>query len=333
MTKVITTTLLTLFMAINGWTAETRSICVFDILGKTGDQFGIMKDYQAAALAWGYNLNLIPYSDEKVAAEDFKAGQCDAVFLTGVRGRPFNKFSATIEAVGAIPTYKEMHALLAIVSSPKAIPKMTSGPFEVIGVLPGGEIYMFVNDKSINSQATIAGKRIAALDYDKAQSKLIMAYGATPVASDVTNFASKFNNGNVDIIAAPAAAYAPLEIYRGLGENGGILKMSIAQLTLQVFSRSNKFSDAFKQSSREWFVNTEWDKAMSIIDTATKSIPDKYWIKIAPPQMQEFDQLMRDARKTLLKDGIYDAGMLNLEKKIRCKYSPTHSECADSNPY
>lgn len=42
----------------------------------------------------------------------------------------------------------------------------------------------------------------------------MQAMGAQPVASDISNFFGKFNNGQVDIIACPAVAYQPLELIR-----------------------------------------------------------------------------------------------------------------------
>ena len=52
----------------------------------------------------GVDFRLRAYTDEKIAIDDFKAQQCDAVLMTGARARPFNKFAATIEAIGAVPT-------------------------------------------------------------------------------------------------------------------------------------------------------------------------------------------------------------------------------------
>ena len=62
--------------------AETKTLCVFDMLGANGPYFAEMKDYKTAALAWGVDFTLKPYTNERVAAEDFKAGTCDAVIFT-----------------------------------------------------------------------------------------------------------------------------------------------------------------------------------------------------------------------------------------------------------
>ncbi|HCQ35603.1 MAG TPA: hypothetical protein DIU19_06795, partial [Alcanivorax sp.] len=64
-----------------------RSLCVFDIIGASGDVYNIMKDYKTEAAGWGVDIKLKPYTDEKIAAEDLKAGQCDGAVLTGLRVR------------------------------------------------------------------------------------------------------------------------------------------------------------------------------------------------------------------------------------------------------
>ncbi|MGB2115144.1 MAG: hypothetical protein ACPHZA_18350, partial [Marinobacter adhaerens] len=50
-----------------------RSFCVFDPVGANGPLFSITKEFQPVALQRGIKLDLRAYTDEKVAAEDFKA--------------------------------------------------------------------------------------------------------------------------------------------------------------------------------------------------------------------------------------------------------------------
>src|SRR6218665_2889179 len=77
--------------------AATQMLCVWDILGAGGDVYSMMKDYKLGAARWGANLELKPYTDERISAEDFKAGQCDAVVLTGLRARQFNAFTGSLD--------------------------------------------------------------------------------------------------------------------------------------------------------------------------------------------------------------------------------------------
>ena len=124
-----------------------RSFCVFDPVGANGPLFAITKEFQPVALKRGIKLELRAYTDEKVAAEDFKAGQCDAVLLTGTRAREFNKFTGSLEAMGAVPGEEEMRLLYNTLSQPKARPSPfgalpatchgpTGGPWPVAGRAP-----------------------------------------------------------------------------------------------------------------------------------------------------------------------------------------------------
>ena len=131
--------------------ASAETMCVYDPSGRNGEAFILMKDYQTAAAGWGVNFTLKPYTDEKIAAQDFKAGKCDAVVLTGVRARAFNKFSGTIDSMGSLPTYRHLKSLLKTLAKKKAGKRMRIKKYETIAVFPGGAVYLFVNDKSINS--------------------------------------------------------------------------------------------------------------------------------------------------------------------------------------
>ena len=73
-------------ISLSAHALEKRKFCVFDIIGANGDIYNIMKDYKTAAVAWGVDVELKPFTDEKIAAEDLKAGQCDAAVLTGMSG-------------------------------------------------------------------------------------------------------------------------------------------------------------------------------------------------------------------------------------------------------
>ena len=53
-----------------------KTLCVFDPSGAHGDIFKFAESYQASSLAWGVRWTLKPYTNEVVATQDFKAGQC-----------------------------------------------------------------------------------------------------------------------------------------------------------------------------------------------------------------------------------------------------------------
>ncbi len=310
--------------------AAAQKICVFDILGSQGDIFSQMKDYQLAAHQWGADIQLKPYTDERIAAEDFKAGQCDGVVLTGLRARQFNKFSGSIDSIGSVDSYQQLHEVISTLDNPKLEKYLvTSNGFEVAGISPMGAAYLFTRDRSINNVAKMSGKKIAVLDYDKAQAKMVQQVGAQPVSSDITNFAGKFNNGSVDIIAAPAAAFKPLELYKGLGSNGAIARFPLAQLTVQIVIRQDKFPAGYGAKSRA-YVASHFDKDLTLIKKAEASIEPKYWMDIPPADQAKYTILLRDSRIALTKDGIFDDNMMKLLKKVRCHDNAAAAECSDS---
>lgn len=305
-----------------------RTFCVFDPIGDKGPAYQSMLDYKAAALEWGVILDLKAHTNEAVALADFKAGHCDAVGLTGTRIRPFNKFTATIEAVGAIESYDQMRTLVGMLASPKASKYMIEGDYEVAGIIPAGAVYVFVRDKAINSVEAAAGKRLATIDYDTASVKVVKHIGATMVPVTIATFAPRFNNGYVDIAYAPAIAYEPFEMYKGMGETGGILRFNLAQMNGQLILRKDKFPEGYGQNSRN-YAFSNFEKALEHVVTAEDNIPAKYWVELPEEKKIEYKEMLRQVRIELRDDGTYDARMLKILFKLRCKTNPGHYECIE----
>ena len=214
-----------------------KSLCIYDPAGKDGALFGVMKEYQLEALNLGVKFKLVPQTNEKTAADEFRAKQCDAVMITGTRARPFHKLGGTFEAMGALPTYKLLRKAIKAFSKKKAAKFMKSGEYENAGIFPAGAVYLFVNDKSLNSVEALAGKRLATLTFDEAAKTMVDKVGASMVAADVSTFHSMFNNGAVDACYSPAFGYQALELFKGIGDKGGVIGI-LGAMTMQLLIRS-----------------------------------------------------------------------------------------------
>ena len=304
-----------------------QTICVFDLVGKSGDVYALMRDYQLATKSWGADVELRVSQSEAVIAEDFKAGKCDGISVTGMRGRQFNKFTGSLDAIGAIPSLNLAVKVMQGLASPTFNKYMVQGQYEVVGVVPIGDAFLMVNDRSINTVAKAAGKKIAVLDYDEAQKILVAQVGAQPVQSDVTNFGAKFNNHEVDIIGAPAAAFKPLELHKGLGTKGAIVNYPILQVTGNIIIRKDKFPAGFGEKSRAW-VASQLPRTNSILGKMKADIPEKYWMEVPAADKPGYQKLMRQSRINLTQRGIYDKQMMKLLWQFRCKQEPTNFECA-----
>ena len=313
--------------AISAGTQAKQTICVFDIVGKSGDVYALMKDYQLAAKSWGADIELKVGTNEAVIAEDFKAGKCDGVSITGMRGRQFNQFTGSLDAIGAITDLKLAVKVMQGLASPAFAKAMVKGKYEVVGVIPIGDAYLLVNDRNINTVAKAAGKKIAVLDYDEAQKIMASQVGAQAVSSDITNFGAKFNNGQVDIIGAPAAAFKPLELHKGLGTKGAIVNYPILQVTGNLIIHPEKFPAGFGQKSREW-VKGQLPRAFGILGKMKADIPQKYWMEVPAADKPGYQKLMREARINLTAKGIYDKRMMKLLWQFRCREDAKNFECA-----
>ena len=307
------------------------NVCVFDLLGKSGESYQMAQEWALSAKSWGADVNLIPKQDEAVADNDFKAGKCDGVFMTAMRARQYNKFVGSIDSLGGVPSNSIAQKAITFALDSRNAAKMTTNlggkKYEVAGIAPLGSAFIFVRDKSINSVEKAAGKKFAVLSYDNAQKIMVQRVGAQAVPSDISNFVAKFNNGQVDMVGAPAYAYKPLEIYKGLGANGAMFNFPVLQVTADFVIRPEKFPAGFGQKSRDYFVKN-LPKSFAMINRLEASIPAKYKMNLSAEDKLKYQKLMRDGRLELTKMGIYDAGMMSVLKKARCSVDKANFECS-----
>ena len=305
-----------------------RVMCVFDPSGSVGDAYQQMEDFQTAALEWGVRFELRPYTDERTAAEDFNASVCDAVLLTGVRARQYNGFSGSIEAMGAVESYDVLSQVLGLVSDPRASERMVSGDYETVAVFPAGAVYLFLRDRALSSITDLAGERVATIDFDEAAVTMVDRIGASMVPADIGTFAGMFNNGSVDVCYAPATAYEPLELGRGLEGGGGVVRYPLSQLTMQIIARPAQLPEDFGNNARAYAFE-RFDNWMELIDRADEGIPEDYWLDVEAEARQSYDSVFREVRIQLRDEGIYDGTMLTLLRRVRCQVDDARAECAD----
>lgn len=304
-----------------------RTVCIWDIIGRAGPVFTAAQDQKVRMLEYGVDVTMVPYTSESIVVDDLKAGICDAALISGLRARLFNRFTGTVDSVGGLPSAAHMRIMLQVLASPKSADKMEENNYVVMGIAPAGGAYIFVNDRSITSLSKAAGKKVAVLDYDPTQARMVAQVGATPISSDIVSAPNKFNNGVVDVLAAPLIAYEPLELYKGMGNNGGVINYPLAQITMQLIGRSDRFPNEIAQLVREAFFES-YDQIMARIDAEAAKVPAKWWIEIPEGDKSEYEQMMMEARVQLRDENYYDGDMLTLQRKIRCKLDQARAECS-----
>ncbi|WP_343581720.1 putative solute-binding protein [Acinetobacter sp.] len=319
-----------LILAINTQTSAATKICVFDLMGKSGEAYKAMQEWALAASAWQGEINLVSYQNEAMAEHDFEQGRCEGVYMTSMRARAYNKFAGSVDAIGAVPSYaiaqKAISFALDKRNQRRLISQVANQSYEVAGISQIGLAYIFVKDKRMNSIEQIRGKKFAVLGYDEAQKIVVRSLGGQAVLSDISDIAKKFNQGQADIMAAPAYAYKPLEIYKGLGNDGAIITFPAVNMTMDLIIRPEKFTTNFGQNSRQWFLN-RLNTNFALIQRIETELPAKYKISLDQEDKTRYQRILREARIDLTKRGIYNATMMNVLKRARCTVDRTNFEC------
>jgi len=215
-----------LLLGVNTQVHASTTVCVFDLLGKSGEAYKVMEEWALTAKTWRADVRLVSYQSEAQAENDFEQGKCDGVYMTSMRARRYNKFAGSVDAIGAVPSYAIAQKAISFALDQRNQRRLTSTVghqvYEVVGISQIGLAYIFVKDKKMNTIEQIKGKKFAVLAYDEAQKIVVKSLGGQAVLSDISDIAKKFNNGQADIMAAPAYAYKPLELYKGFQYDYGL---------------------------------------------------------------------------------------------------------------
>ena len=290
-----------------------------------------LEEWALVSKKWGAQVQLISFQDEDLADKAFQNDKCDAVYMTSMRARTYNKFAGSIDALGGVPSNKIAQKAVEYVLDPRNTKRMTTTlqgeSYEVAGIGLIGSAYIFVKDRSLNTIEKAQGKKFAILHYDRAQRVMVERVGAVPVISDISNFIKKFNTGEVDVVAAPAYAYKPLEIEKGLGSKGAMLNFPVVNVTADLIVRPERFPAQFGEQSRQWFLQ-KIPQSFAMVQRLEAAIPSKIKMQLSKEDKEKYQRLLREGRIDLTKQGIYDPGMMRVLKKARCTVERTNFECS-----
>ena len=270
--------------AFSNMVQAKQQVCVFDLLGKAGESYKFLEEWALVSKKWGAQVQLISFQDEDLADKAFQNDKCDAVYMTSMRARTYNKFAGSIDALGGVPSNKIAQKAVEYVLDPRNTKRMTTTlqgeSYEVAGIGLIGSAYIFVKDRSLNTIEKAQGKKFAILHYDRAQRVMVERVGAVPVMSDISNFIKKFNTGEVDVVAAPAYAYKPLEIEKGLGSKGAMLNFPVVNVTADLIVRPERFPAQFGEQSRQWFLQ-KIPQSFAMVQRLEAAIPSKIKMQLS----------------------------------------------------
>ncbi|MDS7956464.1 MULTISPECIES: putative solute-binding protein [Acinetobacter] len=307
-----------------------QNVCVFDLLGKSGESYKMMEEWALAAKEWQADITLIPFQDEGLVDRRLREGKCDAAYMTSMRARNYNKFAGSIDAIGGVTSNAIAQKAISYVLDKRNKHRMVTAQngtnYEVVGIVQIGLAYLFVRDKNLNSIEKVRGTKFAILQYDAAQKIMVESVGAKPIPSEITDFVKKFNSGQVDAIAAPAYAYKPLEIGKGVGTKGAMFTFPVVNVTGDLIARSDKFPTDFGIKSRAWFTQ-QLPQNFAMVKRLEMGVSSKIKMNFSVEDKTKYQKILREGRLNLTKQGVYDATMMSVLKRARCTVERTNFEC------
>ena len=312
-------------------------VCVWDPLGTAGQVFDAAKTFALVMQKHGADITVKAYTDERIAADDFRVKQCQGLLATSLRTKPYNAVTAALDHGGTATIIKDgqvdlnasyavVHKAVQVLASPGAAKLNVQEPFEIAGIIGTGALYTMARDRTLFSRG-FAGARMPAFDHDKVQAHLINLIGAQPVSADLRNFVTKFNNGGLDVIFSPAVAYLPMEINKGVGSKGGISRLPLGFTTLQLVIDRTHFPDGFGAAARAYWLS-QHDAVLTAVRKAEADIPPQIWVDLKPEEAVAFVTAQHNLRVELGKRGFYDKQGLRFMKRVRCSVHASAPECA-----
>lgn len=270
-----------------------------------------LQAFRQAALGWNVEITLLPYSNSQQAIEDFRNGVCDLVNLTGAEAQPFNRFSATLEAPGALPGSQHLSTVLQALALEKAAPLMRNGEFEVVAIWPAGNLYAWVADAALRTPDNLAGHTLSP------------HAAPEPMATLASLTGMKLINGSRELVADLLVSDSLSEPSSGYV---GALSLPLNQLTHQILARHNALPENFGRQARQHTAD-HFDEWQALIDEAVRSHAHNHWINLDAQQRSEWQTLYQQIRLRLRSDGFYDATALTLMRKVRCALDNALLEC------
>lgn len=295
----------------------TRDVSLCSIRASGGDDplQQALSDFRLAALEWGVDIHTLSYPDSGQAADDFRQGVCDLVTLPGAQTGAFNRFSATLEAAGAVPDYAHLHTVLRALALEKAAPLLRNGEFEVVSIWPAGAEYLQMSDPTLADPAQLAHHALAISSAPEVLTALATLTGMVTIHDQQQHDPLQHR---VDINTVTPA--------HDTGRDGLLLSLPLRQRTWQLIARHRALPAAFGQQARKHAEHT-FDRNMQVLIRREQQWPATAWITLNDLQRATWHDLYRQVRIQLRHDAVYDANALTLLRKVRCALDSSALEC------
>lgn len=301
-----------------------RSFCVWDPLGRAGPIFATVSDQTVRSLHYGIALDVRAYQDEELLLTDLKERRCDAALLRGNRVYEFNRFAATVEAVGAVPDLTHLKILMQVVANSRTAPRLEENGFTVLGIASLGENYLFAADSKASDVDAFRDQPLAVVAHDESLQAIAQQFSSETNVLIMPELIQGFTGGTIPVMMAPLAVYPVMA--GQLSSPISIFAYPVAQSTVHLVGHSDRFPTGLAQLLREDFLFM-FDAYQRRVEQERSAIPATSWKVVNTESREQFDREWSALRDELLHKGLYDESMLTLQKRVRCRLAPNAQEC------
>lgn len=304
-----------------------RTFCIWDPLGNNGPVAAAAKDQVLRSLHYGMQLSIEVFQDEENLVDKFITGDtCDAMLVRGTTAHRFNAFLATTEAPGALPDRQHLQLLSQLLTRPQLIEYMTDGPYVALGLVPVGSHYLYAESADLASVKAIQGNSVSVPASDTGVIRLIESAGGRARPGVLPAAVQTFTDNLSSMMIAPEIAYLTMATGR-TGKNTRALKLPIAQSTLQLIGRTDRFPPGLAQILREDFL-FKFNSYAQRLEQEQNNIPAQFWINPTTTDLKALEEFSQKIRIAMREEGYYNPVMLRLARKIRCRFNPDKKECS-----
>lgn len=304
-----------------------RNFCVWDPIGRNGPILSTVNDQKLRSMAYGLVLNTSVYQDENQLRDDLRSGRCDLALMRGHQIHEFNRFTATLEAPGGVPSVRHMQILNQVLSSPKMAGRMIEGEYVIAGIAYLGESYLFQRHASNNRFDTFKNKVLGASKDQPALGLVARTLSNKVKVMETSDMAQAFLEDQSDGMFSSLVSYYALMQGK---INGPVKLMNMSQSidTLQIVARLERVPSEMSQLMREDMA-LKFRHYVKQVDKEKKNIPAQYWMPLSVKQVRQQSERLQSVRLALKKQGKYDPYMLKLLRKVRCKLNKHAQECVN----
>ncbi len=303
-----------------------RTFCIWDPLGKAGPIAGAANDQILRSMHYGMKLSIEVFQDETAIKQAFlDTTECDAILIRGAAARPFNSFLSTLEAPGALPDRDHLQLLAQVLAKPAIAPKLTNDKYTALGVITIGSQHLFASSAALASTSALQNSSLAVSDADQGYVRLIEKFGGSARSNALNASVLAFSAGLSQQLIAPDIGYLMAGV--GLTDTTNVaLDIPLGQSTLQLVGHADRFPAGLAQILREDFL-FRFHHYARLLDKELGNLPASFWLTPTQADIERLTGLSRSVRIELRNKGYYDADMLKLARKIRCRFTPDADEC------